>query len=51
MERLVVSIGYCNEEMQREIDSTMENIKLFSARMEGQSDDIILHFAEQLVKK
>ena len=43
-------MGYCNEEMQREIDSTMQDIKLFSARMEGQSDDTILHFAEQLVE-
>ena len=45
-----MDMGNCNMEMQREIDSTMEEIRLFSQRMEGQSDDMMLYFAEQLVE-
>ena len=45
-----MNMGNCNMEMQMEIDSTMEDIRLFSQKMEGQSDDMILHFAEQLVE-
>ena len=43
-------MGDCNRELTMEIDSTMESIRLFSKRVEGLSDDMILYQAESLVE-
>ena len=43
-------MGDCNRELTIEIDSTMESIRLFSKRVDGLSDDMILYQAELLVE-
>lgn len=43
-------MGDCNRSLQKDIDSTMDDIKNFSARMEGLPDEQILRFAEYLVE-
>ena len=45
-----MDMGDCNRELTMEIDSTMESIRLFSKRVEGLSDDMILYQAESLVE-
>ena len=45
-----MDMGYCNRELTIEIDSTMESIRLFSKRVDGLSDDMILYQAELLVE-
>ena len=43
-------MGDCNRSLQKDIDSTMDDIKNFSARMEDLPDEQILRFAEYLVE-
>ena len=43
-------MGDCNRSLQKDIDSTMDDIKNFSVRMEGLPDEQILRFAEYLVE-
>ena len=45
-----MDMGDCNRELTMEIDSTMEFIRLFSKRVDGLSDDMILYQAELLVE-
>ena len=45
-----MDMGDCNRELTIEIDSTMESIRLFSKRVDGLSDDMILYQAESLVE-
>ena len=45
-----MDMGDCNRKLTMEIDSTMESIRLFSKRVEGLSDDMILYQAESLVE-
>lgn len=43
-------IGDCTRELLKEIEDTKERIKNFSKRVDGLSDDLILHEAEELVE-
>lgn len=45
-----VMAGNCTQSLLQEIASTQEMIKNFSARAEGQSDDMVLWMAQNLVE-
>lgn len=43
-------MGDCIREMIEEVEEVKHSIKIFSARVDGLSDDLILWHAEQLVE-
>ena len=44
-------IGDCTRSLLRDIETTQNNIKNFSKRAEGISDDLVLFMAETLVEQ